>query len=252
MTPREPSDPTWTVGELAERTGLTVRTIHHYDELGLVRPSERTQAGHRRYDARGVERLYRAVALRKLGLPLAAVARALDSADDGLEAVVRRQLETVDERIELERRLRGLLAGVLDALGRAERPGVDHILRTIEVTQMIEKHYTPDQLERLSRRRKDLGEQAISDVEREWAEIFATLRAERDAGTDPADPRLDPLRSRMAELVAMFHGGDPGIRASLDQVWRTEDPAELTRGALDAALAEYMGRVRAAGRKGRS
>lgn len=50
-SPREeagsPEDPRWTVGELAERAGVTVRTLHHYDELGLVPPRERTRAGYR-------------------------------------------------------------------------------------------------------------------------------------------------------------------------------------------------------------
>src|SRR3954463_14531481 len=52
------------IGELAKVAGVTVRTLHHYDELRLLRPSERTGAGHRLYDARDVERLYRLLALR--------------------------------------------------------------------------------------------------------------------------------------------------------------------------------------------
>jgi DNA-binding transcriptional MerR regulator len=60
----------WKVGELARATGLTVRALHHYDELGLLVPSERTQAGHRLYGEDDVRRLYRVVALRHLGLPL--------------------------------------------------------------------------------------------------------------------------------------------------------------------------------------
>jgi DNA-binding transcriptional MerR regulator len=237
----------WTVGELAKHTGLTVRTLHHYDELGLLSPRERTQAGHRRYGDDDVERLYRIVALRRLGLSLAAVSASLDGDAGELEAVVRRQLEALDERLEIERRLRGLLSGVLDALGRAERPSVDDVLQTIEVTQMIEKHYTPDQLVRLSERREAMGDDAIHAVEREWSEIFATLRREMEGGTDPADPRLDPLRARMGELVAMFHGGDESIKASMTAMWAKEDPVELSRGALDHELAGYMRRVQAAG-----
>ncbi len=63
----------WKVGELARSTGLTVRTLHHYDQVGLVQPSGRTVAGHRLYDAGDVQRLYQVVALRALGLSLEAV-----------------------------------------------------------------------------------------------------------------------------------------------------------------------------------
>ncbi len=62
----------WKVGELARATGLTVRALHHYDEIELVVPVERSSGGHRLYGERDVERLYRVVALRRLGLPGAA------------------------------------------------------------------------------------------------------------------------------------------------------------------------------------
>ena len=111
---------------------------------------------------------------------------------------------------------------------------------------MRQRYYTPDQLDQLEQRRQTLGEQAIRDVEREWAEIFATLRAEMDAGTDPADPRLRPLAERGRELVAMFTGGDPGIASSLKQMWENEDPEKVSHGMVDAEVWSYYGEVQAA------
>lgn len=87
----------------------------------------------------------------------------------------------------------------------------------------------------------------MRDVEREWEEIFGTLRAELEAGTAPTDPRLDPVRARMAEMIVMFHGGDEGLEAAQREVWENEDPVELTGGALDRELADYMNRVSAGG-----
>jgi len=66
------------IGELASRTGLTVRTLHHYDRIGLLRPGRRTPAGHRVYGESEVQRLYAIVALRSLGMPLARIAETLD------------------------------------------------------------------------------------------------------------------------------------------------------------------------------
>jgi len=65
---------TWSIGELAGQTGLTVRTLRHYDELGLARPSRRTAAGHRRYAAEDVRRPHRIVALRGFGFALPEIA----------------------------------------------------------------------------------------------------------------------------------------------------------------------------------
>src|SRR4051812_4830938 len=83
------------IGELAKVAGVTVRTLHHYDELGLLVPSERTVAGHRLYDAGDVERLYRLLALRNLGLPLEEIGVLLDG-EDGVADTVREHLARVE------------------------------------------------------------------------------------------------------------------------------------------------------------
>src|SRR3954462_7931656 len=78
----------FSVGELASASGLTVRTLHHWDEIGLLQPAERSAAGHRRYSSADVERLYRIVALRRLGLPLEQVGAALEVEGPDLTAAV--------------------------------------------------------------------------------------------------------------------------------------------------------------------
>ncbi len=92
------------IGELAERAGLTVRTLHHYEQIGLVRASERTEAGHRRYSEADVRRLYQVVALRSLGVPLARIARALEGDRFTLKDAVAAQLEAVDAELLRARR----------------------------------------------------------------------------------------------------------------------------------------------------
>jgi MerR family transcriptional regulator, thiopeptide resistance regulator len=66
------------IGEVAAATGLTVRTLHHYDEIGLLAASERSEAGYRLYSDADVRRLYRIVAFRRLGFALSQIAPLLD------------------------------------------------------------------------------------------------------------------------------------------------------------------------------
>lgn len=101
------------VGELARATGLTVRTLHYYDEIGLLSPSARTPAGHRLYDAGDVERLYRICLLRRLGLALADIGQALDDPAWDLTASIAAHLAVIDRRIAASTRLRGRLAQLL-------------------------------------------------------------------------------------------------------------------------------------------
>jgi MerR family transcriptional regulator, thiopeptide resistance regulator len=233
--------PVWKIGELARRTGLTVRTLHHYDEIGLLSPAERSDGGHRVYAEADVQRLYRIVSLRSLGFPLDAIARALDSQGFDPKAAVDDHLRRLEAQIAQEQQL-------LDKLRTLrQRLDADDFLTTIEEITMRERYYTPEQLDQLEQRRQALGEEAIKDVEREWGEIFATLKQEMDSGTDPADPRLRPIGERSRELIEMFTGGDPGIQASLKTMYDTEGPEKASRAMADPAVFAYLAQVRAAG-----
>jgi phosphoribosylaminoimidazole-succinocarboxamide synthase len=106
----------WTVGELAHRAGVSVRTLHHYDEIGLLRPT-RTAAGHRRYTEPDVERLTQIVALRSLGLALGEIAACLDSGE-ALVASLTRQLRDLDVRVAQTTALRDRLATLVARLRR--------------------------------------------------------------------------------------------------------------------------------------
>lgn len=103
------------VGEVARLAGVTVRTLHHYDEIGLLRPGGRTAAGYRLYDERDLVRLQRILAYRELGFGLDEVARLVDApgaAGDGPTdevALLRRQRDELARRIE---RLQQVLAAV--------------------------------------------------------------------------------------------------------------------------------------------
>jgi MerR family transcriptional regulator, thiopeptide resistance regulator len=232
--------PVWKIGELAKRTGLTVRTLHHYDEIGLLSPAERSDGGHRVYDEADVQRLYRIVSLRSLGFPLDAIAQALDDQAFDPQAAVDEHITRLEAQVAQEQRLLRTLKRLRDHLG------ADDFLTTIEEITMRERYYTPEQLEQLERRRQTMGEDTIREVEQEWAEIFATLKAELDAGTDPADPKLRPIGERSRELITMFTGGDPGIEQSLKTMYETEGPEKASRGMADPAVFEYLAKIREA------
>ena len=242
------SEKQWKIGDLARETGLTVRTLHHYDELGLLRPSARTKAGHRLYDENDVKRLYRILALRQIGLRLDEIGACL--LGDGLDVrtAVHRHLERTDRQIELQRELRDRLAGILVALDRAVEPSIDDFIDAVEVMTRMEKYYTPGQLKTLERRRADVGDDAIERAERAWGELIELVEAERQRGTDPADPRVQELARRWTDLIEQFTGGDPGIRKSLERMYEEEGVETASRGMLKPETMEYAQRAIHAGR----
>ena len=237
---------TFTVGTLAEASGLTVRTLHHWDEIGLLRPTERSAAGHRRYSDEDVQRVYRILALRGLGLSLEQVGEALDREGPDLRAAVAAHLARVEEELANARDLRRRLRGILDAFDRLGEPSSDQIIDAIEVMTMRDQYYTPEQLEQLDARARELGEDGMAKAQQDWADLIAEFDAERLAGTDPADPKLQPLVDRWNGLIQAFTGGDPGIAASLKRMYDEEGPEKASRGAVNPDVMEYAGRAMAA------
>ena len=231
------------IGELAKVAGVTVRTLHHYDELGLLTPSERTGAGHRLYDARDVERLYRLLALRNLGLPLDEIGGLLDG-QDGVADTVRDHLARVERQAEALDALKTRLTRLLAAL-EADVSTADEIRETLEAMSMFEKYYTPEQLQQLEERRRTLGDDEIKRVEEEWKELYAQVHEHRTNGTDPSDTAVQALVTRSGELIQMFTGGDPGIAASLKRMYEEEGPQRASRGFADPEDMAYLEKARA-------
>ncbi len=104
------------IGEIAEATNLTVRTLHYYEEIGLLSPAGRTGAGHRLYGPAAVEQLYRISALRQLGLSLDQVRATIDDPGTDLGPVIADHLAAIETRLVAENRLRSRLVRLLDTL----------------------------------------------------------------------------------------------------------------------------------------
>jgi DNA-binding transcriptional MerR regulator len=214
------------VGELAKRTGLTVRTLHHYDEIGLLKPSQHSEAGYRLYTASDVARLQQVLSLRQLGFALEEIRDCLDRPGFAPLEVMYLHVARLREQIELQRKLAERLEALAEHCRTAGKVSADEFLETIEVMTMIEKYYTPEQLAYLEKRRQETGpsgEEMIKQGPQLWADLFSAVRAEMEAGTDPADPKAQELAKRWLELVTAFTGGDPGIFDSLRHMYENED-----------------------------
>jgi cob(I)alamin adenosyltransferase len=121
----------WSVGELADAAGVTVRTLHHYEQAGLLAPASRTAAGHRRYQPEQAERLYRITAMRSLGFRLEEIRRALDGED--LPSVVRLHLQQVRDRLRQTSELCRRLERLQSALDCSDHP-TEEIIQATEAT----------------------------------------------------------------------------------------------------------------------
>ena len=231
--------------EFAERAGVTVRTLHHYDRLGLLAPSGRTEAGYRLYSDRDLVRLEQILALKFIGFPLQEIRRLLKRDARDLEGALRRQRILI-----LEKRRRLDLA--VDAIQRAENAAAtgdpadwEAIQKIIEVIHMqdtmewAKKYYTEQALESLAKRQ--VSAEVIEQAQRDWAVLIQEVEAALAEGEDPVSAKSQALAERWRKLIEGFTGGDPEVQKGLNKLYADQAhwPSTFKKPYSDAAGA-YM------------
>ncbi|WP_242705046.1 MULTISPECIES: MerR family transcriptional regulator [Streptomyces] len=245
----------WKVGPLAEASGLTVRALHHWDAIGLLSPSQRTQGGHREYTEGDLVRLYHVLALRSLGLGLDTIAACLDAGVDPTR-LVRDHTAGVEASLAALETLRERLVRLGDALAAGQAPSADALLDALkaiggtgpEAEHTLRRHLDADQIQALRTRAAALGPAMHYLLEVEWPELYRRADRLRAAGTPPTDRKVRRLVARMDELSVLFTGGDAGISAGVRDAWH-DDPAAMAADPGAPAddwreLADYLSRAR--------
>ncbi|MCC2673536.1 MAG: MerR family transcriptional regulator [Ramlibacter sp.] len=223
------------VGELARSTGLTVRTLHHYDEIGLLKPSGRSESGYRMYGEADVARLHAIQALRYLGLPLAEIAPLLDGENASIEAILEQQMRALQQQIrqatELHDRLSLLHAGLLK--GRA--PEVGEWVRSLALMATYGKYFTAGELKQIL--------VAYTRIEREWLLLLDDVRAYLQGGGTIETEQAQVLTRRWMGLMVQWMDGDFALMERWGAMYRSEPSAHGIRGAPSTEVMEFMERA---------
>lgn len=247
----------WSIGEMARASGMTVRALRHYDEIGLLSADERTASGHRRYTEHDVRRLYRVRALRALGLSLEEIAVVLaDSAGDlaAMRDLLTAQLRGLEAHAVRIQQLTHRLHGLLEQIDGASMPDPDQFMTTLEMISVFETSFTTEQREQLARRRTALGPEAVEAAKTKWAGLVEELLRHVQDGTPVDDPQVKALVGRWDALASGFHSdGEDGERtkAAARRTWE-ESSEEIGRSLpwpVDRMrdLVHYLERARQAG-----
>jgi len=159
---------TWKIGELASQCGITVRALHHYHQIGLLVPSEFTEAGHRLYTKDDVSKLQQILSLKQLGLSLEELQEFIENPDYNPMLVVQAHLEIINEQIMLKNKLRHELEQVQTLLSFNQDIGADQLLKILELIRMNESKYlTPELVEKLKTFRDCLTEDQKSNLQKQ-------------------------------------------------------------------------------------
>jgi len=218
---------TYQAHEFAKRAGVTVRALHHYDRLGLLKPSGRADAGYRLYTDRDFVRLEQIVALKFIGFPLSKIRDLLnrkdrDRQDLDLSEMLRQQRQILAEkRDHLDRAVRAIERAE-DVVASGQESDWEPFRKIIEGIQMqtrkdwMKKYYTEEQLADL---RKRWSPEVQAESERGWAALARDTEAAIARGEGPCGEAGQELASRRRELLLQFTGGDPEIEKNLQKLY---------------------------------
>ncbi|MGY1661157.1 MerR family transcriptional regulator [Geodermatophilus sp. SYSU D00705] len=236
------------VGEVAALAGVTVRTLHHYDRIGLLSPSGRTSAGYRRYSPADLDRLHRVLVYRELGFPLEEVATLLDDPSADPAEHLRRQHRLLRDRLE---RTRAMVAAVEKEM-EARAMGIS--LTPEERFEVFGEHdpaqYEAEAEERWGdtaawaesqRRTRGYAKEDWLRVKGEMADIGDRWVAVLRSGAAPdSEQAMDVAEDDRQHISRNFYECSPEMHAALGRMY-VEDPRfTATYEAMAPGLAQYV------------
>ncbi len=238
---------TYTVGQVADLLGVTVRTLHHYDQIGLLVPSERSGAGYRLYTDADLVRLQQIVVYRRLEMPLDRIADVLETGDAAEH--LRRQRAVVMARLgELE----GLVRAIDNALEKtmADQPMTADDMKQLFGDEFEEYDHEAQQRWGDTDAWKQSKRRTQSYTKADWERIKADgediMRRQAEAfraGTSPQDPSaMDLVEEHRAYMTRWFYDCPPAMHRCLGDLY-VQDPRFTANydGSFDApGLAQWV------------
>ena len=240
------------VREFAELAGVTVRALHHYDRLGLLKPKLRSEAGYRLYSEHDLLRLEQIVVLKFLGLPLKSIGKLLTASEAAPETLRRQQSVLIAKHRELAKAIEAI-AAARHSLEHSDQPDWMLITRIISRIAMqndadwTSKYYNATAKPKLEERKAMWSPDLQERVTRQWNELFRDVEAA--LGQDPASPTAQALVARWRKLVGEFTGGDPEIQKGLNAMYADQKnwPAERKQYQIKPEIQEFIDRAMHAG-----
>lgn len=215
-------DGSYHVKEFARLAGVTVRTLHHYDRIGVLKPGRRTVSGYRLYSERDLARLEQIVVLKFLGLPLREIRDLLADGAALPETLRRQELMLIEKRRRLDRAISAIAETARSLAGR-RAPDWSLFKKVIKEIEMqtdmdwTKKYYSTQAQAKVEARKRLWSPELQERVSKQWAELMADVEA--SLGEDPAGAKAQALAARWNNLVGEFTGGDPEIQKGLNAMY---------------------------------
>ena len=234
----------FTVSQVARVAGVSVRALHHYDEIGLLRPSGRSEAGYRLYDQADLERLQQVMFFRALEFPLEEIARIMNDPDFDVPAALRMQRQLLAEKAV---QVRGLIAAVDAALARHEKGETmtaEELFEGFDPKQFQdeaeERWGQTQEWEQSKRRTARYTKQDWVKIKAEGAEIYQQLAALMAAGQAPTSAAaMDAAELHRQYISRWFYDCSLSVHRGLGELYVADQRFTANVDKVAPGLSQY-------------
>jgi DNA-binding transcriptional MerR regulator len=230
-----------TVGDLAKLTGITVRTLHHYDEIGLVQPSDRSPAGYRLYADDDVLRLQQVLVYKELGLPLDEIAAVLDDpAFSRIDALQRHREALLAKRVRLDRMLASIDASL--AIEKGTVMDVKSLFDGFDHAEEAERRWGhTDAYKESARRTKRYGKAEWDAIRRDGDAVFARFAELMAEGAPATDARVrEAVVAHRDHITRWFYPCSVEIQRGLAEMFVADVRFTQNIDKVAPGLAQYV------------
>ena len=224
------------VGELAKRAGITVRTLHHYEQTGLLLPSARSAAGYRLYNLADVQRLHMIQALAKAGLELAEIRDFLEQRSLSLAELLDGQITLLDKQLRSIHTLRNRLVELRTGLTDDATPDLESWLQTLELMNMYDRWFSKEELQQLP---FAVEKEALADI---WSGLVTEVKHSLEQNVSVTDARATDLASRWMERLEQDTAGKPEFLTRLNEMHSVEPQMQEQTG-ITPEITDYITRA---------
>jgi MerR family transcriptional regulator, thiopeptide resistance regulator len=215
------------IGDVAKKTGISIRSLRHYDEICLLKPSGHSESGYRLYAKADILRLQQIVSLKQMGFSLKKIQTMLHEDAMSLQQTLEIQLQSLRRDLLQQQRVCQQVAQVHAMLQQRKDVSLDVVFTTMESIKMLEKYHTKDQIEELNNRFKDADEGQLYGEA--WLVVFNGLAQLQAKSVPASDNQTKPFVEKAHELVGIYTGGDKDIEKGLFAMYSQEGGASLLR-----------------------
>jgi len=193
-----------TVNEVSKISGVSIRTLHYYDTIGLLHPTEVTEAGYRLYDDAALERLQQILLFRELEFPLKEIKGVLDAPNFDRNKALEQQIELLTLKKEHLENLINFARGI-------KMLGVKHMDFSAFDTRKIEEYSErakeqwgkTEAYKEFEEKSKDRTEEATKDIANDLMKMFVVFGSMKDK--DPADPQVQEQVKKLQDYITKYY-----------------------------------------------